>query len=80
MEGRDYLGISNIFLDAGAEMGYNVGDYNGDRADAETFYVGQMSLKEGKRTGTFEAFAQPFVGKGLTVLTFAHVTKVKCAL
>ena len=36
----------------------------------------QFSVKDGKREGTFEAFAQPFVGKGLTVLTFAHVTKV----
>ena len=35
-----------------------------------------MTVRDGKRTGTYQAFAEPFVGRGLTVLTFAHVTKV----
>ncbi len=26
-------------------MGYTVGDYNGDAADKETLYIGQMSVK-----------------------------------
>ena len=57
-------------------MGYPIVDYNGVGGNDATFYVGQMSIKEGKRTGTFADFAEPWVGKGLTVLTFTHVTKV----
>ena len=57
---------------------FQVGDYNGEHGNAETLYVGQMTVREGKRTGTYQAFAEPFVGRGLTVLTFAHVTKVGC--
>ena len=53
-----------------------IGDYNGDVGNAETLYVGQMTVRDGKRTGTYQAFAEPVVGRGLTVLTFAHVTKV----
>ena len=55
---------------------FKVGDYNGANADSETLYVGQMSVRDGKRTGTYQAFAEPYLGRGLTVLTFAHVTKV----
>jgi hypothetical protein len=55
---------------------FQIGDYNGDVGNAETLYIGQMTVREGKRTGTYKAFAEPFVGRGLTVLTYSHVTKV----
>ena len=35
-----------------------------------------MTLRDGARPGTFKAFAARHVGRGLTLLTHAHVNKV----
>ena len=64
LEGRDYPEISKIFLEAGKEMGYTVGDYNGDAADKETLYIGQMSVKVHATTTTaiiIAGNAHPFI-------------------
>ena len=57
-------------------MGYTVGDYNGDAADKETLYIGQMSVKvHATTTTTTIAIAhvliqQFFEISGLTICSF----------
>ena len=65
----------DVFLEAAEELGYKVGDINGDLED-EGFTRTQVTLRDGSRTGTFRAFAEKHVGAGLAVLTHAHVNKV----
>ena len=36
----------------------------------------QTNLKSGRRADAFSSFAAPYEGKGLTVLTYAHATKI----
>lgn len=62
-------------LEAAEELGYKVGDINGDLED-EGFTRSQVTLRDGARTGTFIAFAEKYVGGKLSVLTHAHVNKV----
>ena len=65
----------DVLLEAAEELGYKVGDINGDLED-EGFTRSQVTLRDGSRTGTFRAFAEKYVGDKLTVLTHAHVNKV----
>ena len=67
--------IVKIFLEAGEELGYPVGDTNGDFEDSG-FTIAQTTTHQGFRAGAFEAFAEQFVGGNLTVMTHAHVTRV----
>ena len=67
--------IVKIFLEAGEELGYPVGDTNGEFEDSG-FTVAHTTTHQGFRAGTFEAFAEQFVGGNLTVMTHAHVTRV----
>ena len=39
-------------------------------------FRGQYNQNNGKRADSYSSFAAPYAGKGLTVLTFAHVTKL----
>ena len=65
----------DVLLEAAEELGYKVGDINGDLED-EGFTRSQVTLRDGSRTGTFRAFAEKHVGDKLSVLTHAHVNKV----
>ena len=65
----------DVLLAAAVELGYKVGDVNGELED-EGFTRSQVTLRQGSRTGTFRAFAEKHVGERLRVLTHAHVNKV----
>ena len=65
----------DVLLEAAEELGYKVGDINGELED-EGFTRSQVTLRDGSRTGTFRAFAEKYVGDKLSVLTHAHVNKV----
>ena len=52
-----------------------VGDINGDEQNSG-FTIPQTTTVNGKRAGTFRAFAEPFVGGNLTLSTHSHVTLV----
>ena len=67
--------ITKTFLEAGEELGYPIGDINGDFENSG-FSVAQTTTHHGFRAGAFEAFAEQFVGGNLTVMTHAHVTRV----
>eukprot|EP00092_Neocalanus_flemingeri_P060604 GFUD01072680.1.p1 GENE.GFUD01072680.1~~GFUD01072680.1.p1 ORF type:complete len:254 (-),score=51.34 GFUD01072680.1:335-1036(-) len=67
--------IIDTFLNAGKELGYEVGDINGVLQDSG-FSVSQVTMKNGFRTGTFKAFAEKFVGKDLTLITHGHVNRI----
>ena len=67
--------VMNLLMRAARELGYKVGDVNGELED-EGFNIGQHTIKNGERTGTFRAYAEKHVGSGVTVLTYAHVNKV----
>jgi len=67
--------ITEAYLKAGEELGYNIGDINGDLQDGG-FTPSHVTMADGYRTGTFKAFAEEFVGDNLTVATFSHVNKV----
>ena len=67
--------VMNLLMRAARELGYKVGDVNGELED-EGFNIGQHTIRNGERTGTFRAYAERHVGSGVTVLTYAHVNKV----
>ena len=67
--------VMNLLMRAARELGYKVGDVNGELED-EGFNIGQHTIRNGERTGTFRAYAEKHVGSGVTVLTYAHVNKV----
>ena len=67
--------IMDVFLRAGEELGYKVGDINGAVED-QGFTKSHTTTYEGSRSGTYRAFAEPFAGGNLTVLTHGHVTRV----
>ena len=50
------------------------GDCNAENQNV--IFRTQTNLNRGKRADAFTSFAAPFEGKGLTVLTHAHVTKL----
>jgi choline dehydrogenase-like flavoprotein len=68
-------GVTNAFLEAGAELGYDVGDINTDLQDGG-FTVSHTTTSNGKRPGTFQAFAEKYVGTNLSVMTYALVRRV----
>eukprot|EP00092_Neocalanus_flemingeri_P004698 GFUD01005063.1.p1 GENE.GFUD01005063.1~~GFUD01005063.1.p1 ORF type:complete len:608 (-),score=134.10 GFUD01005063.1:206-2029(-) len=67
--------ITDVYLKAGEELGYKVGDINGELQDGG-FTPSHVTMTKGYRTGTFKAFAEKFVGSNLEVLTYSHVNKV----
>ena len=67
--------IVETFLDAGKELGYDVGDINGAFQDSG-FSQSHVTMTNGFRSGTFKAFAEKFVGNNLTLLTYSHVNRV----
>ena len=67
--------IIDTFLQAGRELGYEVGDINGDFQDAG-FSKSQVTMDKGFRTGTFKSFAEKHVGSNLVLLTHSHVNKI----
>ena len=68
---KAYQVIQDSLVDV---LGLPIGDYNGKNQNV--VYRGQYSVKNGRRADTYTSFAAPYAGKGLTVLTFAHATKV----
>ncbi len=70
----DVTKITEVFEEAFEEVGMKRGDYNGK--EQEVFFRGQTNQNNGRRGDTFSNFAEPHVGKGITLLTYAHVTKV----
>jgi len=67
--------ITEVYMKAGEELGYKVGDINGDLEDGG-FTPSHVTMANGYRTGTFKAFAEEFLGDKLTLATFSHVTRV----
>ena len=67
--------IIDVYMKAAEELGYKVGDINGELED-EGFSPSQVSLRNGVRTGTYKAFAEKESSNNLTVLTFAHASKL----
>jgi len=68
-------GVTNAFLEAGKELGYEVGDINTELQNGG-FTVSHTTTSRGSRPGTFKTFAEKYVGTTLTVMTFTHVRKV----
>ncbi|XP_014774772.1 L-sorbose 1-dehydrogenase isoform X1 [Octopus bimaculoides] len=67
--------IINHFLGAAKELGYSVGDINGDLV--EGFSQASVTINEGKRWSTSNAFLRPTMErKNLHVLVRALVTKL----
>jgi choline dehydrogenase-like flavoprotein len=56
------------------ELGMKKGDYNGKEQNVA--YTGQFSQNSGWRADTYTNFAEPWIGKGLTVLAYAQATKL----
>ena len=48
---------AKAFVEAGRELGYRVGDYNGESPFG--FSIGQMTIRDGKRCSTATAFLRP---------------------
>ena len=63
---------AKAFVEAGRELGYRVGDYNGESPFG--FSIGQMTIRNGKRCSTATAFLRPamersnlYIGTGIMV-------------
>ena len=63
---------AKAFVEAGRELGYRVGDYNGESRFG--FSIAQMTIRNGKRCSTSTAFLRPamersnlHIGTGITV-------------
>ena len=67
--------IIHTFLRAGEQLGYKIGDTNGEMED-QGFSEIHRTQYNGLRAGTYKAFAEKHVGKNLTVLTYTQVTGV----
>ncbi|KAK6190341.1 hypothetical protein SNE40_002231 [Patella caerulea] len=65
-----------FMIEAGKELGYGTGDYNG--REQKGFFASQATIQDGERCSTAKAFLWPAVTsrKNLHVLTNAHVKKV----
>ena len=68
-------GVTEAFLRSAEEFGYAVGDINTDLRDGG-FTLSHTTTSNGMRPGTFKTFAEKFVGRNLTVMTYSHVCKV----
>lgn len=63
------------FLQSAEEMGYSVGDCNGQRLAG--FCVVQANLRRGRRVSASKAFLNPIMyRKNLHISKFSHVTKI----
>ncbi|XP_065908660.1 alcohol dehydrogenase [acceptor]-like [Dysidea avara] len=66
---------AKAFVEAGRELGYRVGDYNGESPFG--FSIGQMTIKNGKRVSTATSYLHPIMGRGnLHIGTGVTVRKV----
>ncbi|KAB7495747.1 Glucose dehydrogenase [FAD, quinone] [Armadillidium nasatum] len=64
--------LSDIFLRAGQEFGYRIGDYNAENQTA--FAPLQIFARNGTRCSTSKAFLHPTIGrKNLDIAKFAHI-------
>jgi len=68
-------GVTDAFLKAGKELGYNVGDINAELQNGG-FTKSHTTTSNGMRPGTFKSFAEKFVGPNLTVMTFTTAQRV----
>ncbi|CAH2005470.1 unnamed protein product [Acanthoscelides obtectus] len=67
------LGIA--FLEAGAEMGYDIRDVNGDKQTG--FALWQYTMRRGARCSAAKAFLRPIrLRKNLHISMYSHVTKI----
>ena len=55
-------------------LGLQKGDCNGKNQNV--IYQSQFNQNSGRRADSYSCFAEPHVGRGLTVLTYAHVTQI----
>ena len=55
-------------------LGLQKGDCNAKYQNV--IYQSQFNQNSGRRADSYSCFAEPHVGKGLTVLTYAHVTQI----
>ncbi|XP_065907070.1 L-sorbose 1-dehydrogenase-like isoform X1 [Dysidea avara] len=66
---------AKAFVEAGRELGYRVGDYNGESPFG--FSLSQLTMKNGKRVSTAVAFLHPIMGRSnLHIGTGVTVRKV----
>ncbi len=67
----------DVVSDAAKELGYAVGDVNGEFQTEGFFGPHQTSTKGGWRMGTFRSFVEPLLAtKNIDVLTYAFASKV----
>ncbi|XP_067133170.1 glucose dehydrogenase [FAD, quinone]-like [Centruroides vittatus] len=67
--------INKAMLEAGKELGYPTGDYNG--VSQKVFSEVQATIRDGRRCSTKKAFLDPIVGRrNLDIRTSAFVTKI----
>lgn len=67
--------VARVWNEAGRQMGYRVGDLNGKFQTG--FMLPQGTIRRGARCSTAKAYLRPARKRpNLTVVTFAHVTKI----
>ncbi|XP_014679844.1 PREDICTED: glucose dehydrogenase [FAD, quinone]-like, partial [Priapulus caudatus] len=70
-----YTKLADVFLDAAKELGYKLGDVNGE--NQEVFMKSQANTKDGKRWSTAEAYLRPAMHRSnLDIAINTHVTKI----
>ncbi|XP_014676325.1 PREDICTED: glucose dehydrogenase [FAD, quinone]-like, partial [Priapulus caudatus] len=70
-----YTELGDLFLDAARELGYRVGDVNGENPYG--VMKSQANIRDGARAHTAKVFLKPAINRpNLHVMTRAHVTKV----
>ncbi|XP_014675018.1 PREDICTED: choline dehydrogenase, mitochondrial-like [Priapulus caudatus] len=70
-----YTELIDVFLNAAQELGYKLGDVNGENQEA--FMKSQANIKGGKRWSTAEAYLRPAMHRSnLDITINAHVTKI----
>ena len=73
---NDQTGLADIFLEAGRQLGFKVGDYNG-KEQVNVFSRIQANVYNGVRQSTAEAYLRPAMNRpNLDVVIQAHVTKI----
>lgn len=76
-EQKDNYLLANVTLEAARELGYKVGDVNGELEDGGFFDPFQTTVSDGWRMGTYRSFVEPLLGKkAIDVLTFATAHKI----
>ena len=70
----DVSDLTLVFEEALAQIGLSPGDHNGEKQEVR--FKNQVNSNNGWRADSYSTFAAPYVGKGLTVLTYAQVTKI----